>query len=425
MNAGPSGSTRHMANTGLRRLLRLVARPVRRTGRRSGPVLQAYRGFGHDDEIFLMGRVVRQMGLGIGLRLGGLAHDIVDILRRFLRRGIGGALVEARFGGAVERVTADSLGYFRLHMRIQDRPHGRDGWHAVELALIEPKCDAHARGWVYIPPNTCRFVVISDIDDTVMFTGVANKLKMLWRLFVSKAESRLAFPGAGALYRALYGGVSGFEHNPMLYVSRGPWSIYEVLETFFNLHCIPVGPILFLREWGVTLQHPLPKKGKNHKRDMIDRMLSLYDDMPFVLIGDSGQHDPEIYARIVKEHRSRVLAVYIRNISRDPERIAAIEALAKEVADAGSSLVLAADSHAMAEHAADLGLIPRHALAAIEDEQRAAGEEIPHGRLQRLEGETAPETHEAVEQGRLEDMLTGTAENEPPESVAVDSGRRA
>lgn len=424
MNAGPSGSTHAIANSGVRRMLRLLARPVRRTGRRSGPVLQPYRGYGHDDEIFLMGRVVRQMGLGTGFRPGGLAHDIIDILRRFLRRGIGGAVIEARFGSAVERVSADSLGYFRLHMRVADRPHCRDGWHAVELALIEPRCDARARGWVYIPPNTCRFVVISDIDDTVMFTGVANKLKMLWRLFVSKAESRLAFPGAGALYRAFYAGVSGSEHNPMLYVSRGPWSIYEVLETFFNLHRIPVGPILFLREWGVTLQHPLPKRGKDHKRDLIDQMLSLYDDLPFVLIGDSGQHDPEIYARIVKEHRSRVLAVYIRNISRDAERIAAIEALADEVANAGSSLVLAADSHAMAEHAVGLGLIPRDALAAIEDEQRRAGEEAPHARLRTLEGATASETHEAVEQGRLKDMLTETAEDEPPENVAIDSGRR-
>jgi Uncharacterized conserved protein (DUF2183) len=82
------------------------------------------------------------------------------------------------------------------------------------------------------------------------YTGVANKLRMLWRLFVEDAQSRVAFPGAGALYQALHGGVSEDQQNPMFFVSRAPWGIYEVLEEFFDQHGIPVGPILFLREWG-------------------------------------------------------------------------------------------------------------------------------------------------------------------------------
>ena len=73
-------------------------------------------------------------------------------------------------------------------------------------------------------------------------------------------------------------------------------------------------------------------------------MLSLYDDLPFVLIGDSGQRDPEIYTEIVSTHPRRVLAVYIRDVSRNSERDRTIEALAAEMAKAGSSLILAADT---------------------------------------------------------------------------------
>ena len=62
----------------------------------------------------------------------------------------------------------------------------------------------------------------------------------------------------------------------MLYVSRAPWSIYEVLDGFFRQHDIPVGPVLFLREWGMTLQRPLPRRGKAHKLELIRRMLDLY-----------------------------------------------------------------------------------------------------------------------------------------------------
>src|SRR3954471_6984878 len=113
------------------------------------------------------------------------------------------------------------------------------------------------------------------------------------------------------------------EHNPMLYVSRAPWTNYEVLDAFFGLHGIPVGPLLFLREWGLTVQSPLPRRGKGHKLELIGNMLRLYRGLPFVLVGDSGQRDPEIYARVVRENPGRVLAVYVRNVSRDPARVRA------------------------------------------------------------------------------------------------------
>jgi phosphatidate phosphatase APP1 len=176
-----------------------------------------------------------------------------------------------------------------------------------------------------------------------------------------------------ALYRAMHAGLSGSERNPMLYVSRAPWGIYDVLDEFFQMHGIPVGPMLFLREWGITWKSPVPRKAEDHKRELIGNMLTLYKDLPFVLIGDSGQHDPEVYRQIVDEHPGRVAAVYIRNVSRDPSRLREIEELAKAVTAAGSSMVLAADSLAMADHAAELGLIGRDAPAKVRAELGAEG----------------------------------------------------
>jgi phosphatidate phosphatase APP1 len=311
-----------------------------------------------------------------------------------VRHGIADACVLVRAASGEERVVTDGEGYFEIFMKVPDGADWRGVWRPVDLRLLEPKFDGvHAQTFVFFPPRSYRFVVISDIDDTVMYTGVANKIKMPWRLSASTAESRLAFPGVGAFYRALHEGVSGTEQNPMLYVSRAPWGIYEVLEDFFNLHKIPIGAVLFLREWGVTLQHPLAKQSKGHKNALIEDMLAVYDDLPFVLIGDIGQRDPEIYSRVVQEHRSRVPAVYIRNVSRDAERIQAIETLATQVAEAGSSLVLAADSQVMASHAADRGLISRDTLQAVREEREQAGEEGElRETLARLETRIGPTT---------------------------------
>jgi len=153
----------------------------------------------------------------------------------------------------------------------------------------------------------------------------------------------------------------------MLYVSRAPWSIHEVLEAFFRLKEIPEGPVLFLREWGVSLQNPLPRASEDHKRELVEGMLKRYPDRPFVLIGDSGQHDPEIYADIVRRHPGRIEAVYIRDVDDTESRRAEIERLGAETEEAGCPLVLAADSHTMAMHAAEVGLISEGVVTEVAD----------------------------------------------------------
>ncbi len=376
----------------LRGILGLAARPVRKAQGRGGVVLQPYRGYGSRDEIFLIGRVFRQSPASARSATDAPARQLRDVARRLMRRAVRGATVTARFCGAEQRVETDRDGYFRIHLRPATPPPDDRDWHEVALSLDGPEpCTAKAR--VFVPPAHCRYVVISDIDDTVMYTGVANKLGMLWRLFVEGPASRTAFPGVPAFYRALHDGAGGDERNPMLYVSRGPWGIYDILDAFFRAHDIPVGPILFLREWGVHWTSPLPRRATEHKRELIDNMLALYRDLPFVLIGDSGQHDPEVYRRIIADHPGRVLAVYIRNVSKSGSRAREIEAMAAEVVREGSSLVLAAESPAMAEHAAALGLVPPDAIATVRAAM-AAEHAAPHVRATRIVHADAPEQAE-------------------------------
>ena len=355
----------------LGRILHLLARPVRRARGRRGIVLQPYRGYGSPTRIFVIGRAFWQR-----TDEPDGESEVRAILRRIRRRPVRDARIRAHFYGAESVVTTDRDGYFRVEMA-PGRPVPEDRlWHTLDIEMLSPG-EVEAEVEVYIPPPAARMVVISDIDDTVMFTGVANKIAMLWRLFVADAESRTAFPGVSTFYRALYGGASGEEGNPMLYVSRAPWGIYEILEAFFQRHEIPEGPILFLREWGISWRRPFPRRAVDHKRHLIEAMMTLYDAMPFVLIGDSGQHDPEIYRRIVDRFQGRVKAVYIRDIAaRGPARAAEVEAMAAALKAAGGHLVLASDSLAMAADAARLGLIAPEAVetvrARVEERLQAA-----------------------------------------------------
>ncbi|HEY0604687.1 MAG TPA: App1 family protein, partial [Herpetosiphonaceae bacterium] len=140
-------------------------------------------------------------------------------------------------------------------------------------------------------------------------------------------------------------------------------------------------------------------------------MVARYPALPIVLIGDSGQHDPEIYTQIVREQPGRVRAIYIRNVSRAPQRAQAIATLAAEVVAAGSTLLLAADTFAMAEHAAAQGLIGPEALAAVLRErvsQQGAADLQP---TQVVQAPTAAGAASAV------DAVVATETDAPPNVV--------
>ena len=408
------------STTVVRRVLHLLAQPGRVAHSRDGLVIQPYRGYGSPDELFILGRVVAQPTARSTIQPGALG-DLRAILRRVRRRGVPHAVVTAQCGDARQRVLTDRQGYFRLCLRPTQPLPTDHVWQPVELTVVAPSgATATGTGSVLVPPPSARFVVISDIDDTVVLTGVANKLLMLWRLFAQGAQSRVAFPGVAAFYQALYRGPDGAACNPLLYVSRGPWSIYEILDTFFQHHAIPVGPVLVLRDWGLSLQHPWPRRAPAHKLAVIREMVQRYHALPFVLIGDSGQQDPELYTQIVREHPGRVLAIYIRNVSRDAQREQAIAQLAAEVVAAGSSLLLAADSFAMAEHAAAHELINPAALAAVLRErvvQQGAADLQPTHTV----GGPQQTTTDAVSAGAVQAALATDPDSVTPPNVVIEA----
>ena len=163
--------------------------------------------------------------------------------------------------------------------------------------------------------------------------------------------------------RALAAGARA-EGNPFVYVSSGPWNLYDLLVEAFRLHGVPPGPLL-LRDWGISRQEVLPTRHRNHKLAAIQRALELWPHLPFLLVGDSGQHDPEIYEEVTRTHPQRVLAVYIRQAGRDPQRPAGVRALAEKLRATGKSLLLAPTAWELAEHAAAEGWIVRDALPSI------------------------------------------------------------
>jgi phosphatidate phosphatase APP1 len=265
-------------------------------------------------------------------------------LQRIETDELPGALVHVTgFGDDVE-VKSDEEGFIKATLRV-DGADPEALWHPVAFDLLAPATETpHAAGLVLIPTATSRFGVISDLDDTVIRTDVQSVTRMVRAIAFGNAHTRLPFHGVAAFYCALHNGGSGAEQNPIFYVSSSPWNLYDLLDEFLHVRGIPAGPLL-LRDWGIGVN---PARNAPYKIEAIAQVLDTYPQMPFILIGDSGQEDPEIYREIIARYPQRIQAAYIRNVTPHPERSARIRALIAEVAAAGSAMVLADDTLAAA-----------------------------------------------------------------------------
>lgn len=329
-------------------------------------VIHAYSGFGTRERLWVRGRVLDDEGLQPASPGSSAWRNLRDAWRRFETDERPGVRVRAVFQGQAEETLTDGEGFFEIVLEPAVPPPEDRAWHAVDLAALErngqePLATATAR--VLVPSTRARLAVVSDIDDTVVQTGATQMLRAARGVLLGTAHTRAPFPGVAQFYRALESGADGQAANPFFYVSSSPWNLYDILLQLMELHHIPVGPLL-LRDWGMTRQG-LPFGHRAHKLEAIRRVCELYPALPLLLVGDSGQEDPEIYHEVVGLYPGRVRAIYIRNVSPGADRVAAIRGLAEKVLAAGSALVLAEDTVAAARHAVRQGWIAAARLPAI------------------------------------------------------------
>lgn len=334
----------------------------RRFGRLEPFEIVCYRGHGTRRELYLKGRVLGESGV----TRSGQDHtpwvNLRNMARRFASDEVAGARVRARFGELSTEAAADDEGFFDARFVLPKPLRGETAWHAVEVDLLSPESPGggavRSTGRVLVP-GEADFGVISDLDDTVVRSNATSVLKMAWIVLLNNAHTRLPFEGVAEFYEALRRGPGGGSRNPVFYVSSSPWNIYDVLEDFLDVHGVPAGP-LFLKDWSPTVLG----KHRDHKLGIIRTLLRTYRDLPFVLIGDSGEKDPEIYAQTVREHPGRIRAIYIRDVTTS-ERDAEVSAIASEVRRLGTEMVLTDDTAGAAAHAAKAGLIAPEAVPGI------------------------------------------------------------
>ena len=252
-------------------------------------------------------------------------------------------------GGRQHEVRTDRGGYLDAVVQAELEP----GWQTVRLHRAGAESvDAPVR---VLGPDV-HFAVVSDIDDTVMVTALPRPLLAAWNTFVLDEYARAPVPGMAVLYERL---MRAHPEAPVFYLSTGAWNVAPTLTRFLGRNLYPPGPLL-LTDWGPTNDRWF-RSGQAHKRATLARLAEEFPHIRWLLIGDDGQHDPEIYGDFADSHPDNVAAVAIRQLSPTQSMLAGgLPAPANGSATAHGpqrSWMYAPDGAGLARQLVDIGLL--------------------------------------------------------------------
>lgn len=268
--------------------------------------------------------------------------------RSFVSIPVAESPVTVHIGGQEFVVTADRGGVVDVDLKVDLEP-------GLQTIRLQAPGSIEVEARIYVVRSEAKLGIVCDIDDTIMVTALPRPFLAAWNTFVLDEHARRPVPGMAVMLERLSRANPG---SPVIYLSTGAWNVAPTLDRFMSRHLYPSGTML-LTDWGPTHDR-LFRSGRKHKRDSLARLAREFPEIRWVLIGDDGQHDEELYSDFVDAHPDNVAAVAIRQLST-PEAVLAGRRSRGDDADRshddGPPWVWAPDGAGLSEQLTHVGLI--------------------------------------------------------------------
>lgn len=332
------------------------------------PLILPYTAYGDKEKVFITGAVIEDKGLAKPTEEQKLWKNILAMVKRYSGDEIAGVRVRIDLGDISETVMTNEKGLFHTVIPAGGESHlPREVRFTLMDEVVEDQGTVEAIGKVFEIQENAEFLVVSDIDDTVIVSHSTRFWKKIRLMLFKNALTRSPFEGVAAFYRALHT-PRGKPERMIFYVSGSEWNLHDLLVDFFEFRNIPRGPLLLSDTKTKIFKLLAAGNTFQHKTVRIRELFEFYHDHEFILIGDSGQRDPEIYLRILKMFPSRVKAIYIRHIGKKNWN-KRYEDLIEEAAKMNVELIPVNNTLEAARHAAGRGFIDKSEIEKISTEK--------------------------------------------------------
>lgn len=181
------------------------------------------------------------------------------------------------------------------------------------LSICHNGMQIHQESFLF--PEKPDYLIISDIDDTILVTNVTSRIRMAYNSMFKRMERREAVSGTPELYRSLGKNIPPHGTPHFVYLSSSPAFLSRSIKAFLRRHEFPQGTVILKKSLG-SGGH------QHHKSGWLKQLMERFPGMPMLLIGDSGEQDPLIYKEFVEKtaRPGQVKAIIIHEVTGDPGR---------------------------------------------------------------------------------------------------------
>lgn len=257
-------------------------------------------------QVVIEGRVIRPEERSPLDAQDGKRRNLKRNLQLLMNREVANVPLTASLGDAVGQGITDVEGYYRIELPTNTALEA--GWRPV---LVEAR-GYRGEGAVLVVAAGATEGVISDIDDTLLVTGVTRKRSLLKNSLLRNALQRQPVERMPELLNRLVADAAA-AGCCVFYLSGTPRQMHDSVQAFLQHQGFPPGVLITKRITDDSSSESL-RDQRQYKLARLEEILERLPQLTFTLLGDDAEADPEIYAEIARRHPQRVRGIWIREV---------------------------------------------------------------------------------------------------------------
>ena len=270
--------------------------------------IKIYNAYGNSYEVIIEGRLLHKKVFEKAEQSDSWYKNLYRRLRELINDEIKNKKVEAVINGEKFYTKSDDEGYFQFDIDLKNSL--KSGYQNINLK-IKNNSNIHKTKATIIA-NKKMIGIISDFDDTIVISNVPTKLKLLYNILFKNYMQRKVVKGMKEKFQKILTKNPKTMPIPLFILSASPQQLFNPIEKFLNYHNFPKH-VLILKKAHGSNKDPLTDQYK-YKMQKIEKLIKLYPKIKWIMFGDSGEKDREVYESIAKKYPQKVLGYYIRDV---------------------------------------------------------------------------------------------------------------
>jgi phosphatidate phosphatase APP1 len=269
--------------------------------------LHIYYAFGNDQSIMIEGRILEERLFSRVSRLDNIFKNIWRKIKQLHNNEIKNRDVHLHIGTDRYVSRSDDEGYFFFDIRLK-KPL-EQGYHDIPIEVENHSVKHLLRVPIMIEQGVG---IISDFDDTLIISDVPHKVKLAYNLLAKNYKQRKVVEGMKERFEAILSQNPKDFPSPLFILTGSPKQLFDAINPFLEYHHFPSHQLIAKQLHGDASDSLFDQL--SYKTKEIERLFAFYPKMEWVLFGDSGEKDKEVYERISKKYPNQVRAYYIRDV---------------------------------------------------------------------------------------------------------------